>query len=250
MHLGPLKWESLPLHTQKEMTNFGELMFRVEWLDESSTVGGRIWHRDEFDYYYNAVKSGKCKGSYAEACDFILEAFAKFPITNKTVLVVGSQSPWIEALAIFSGAGEVHTCDFQIPIDDVHLPNFRILKFSEIAHQYDVVISYSSLEHDGLGRYGDPIHPNGDILRVEKIRTLIKPNGYLFLGISVGPDALCFNVHRIYGKKRLAQLTKGFKMLGHFTQKKFPMSLEEYIEKVAVDFSWENQPVIVLKKTE
>ncbi|CAI5506478.1 unnamed protein product [Closterium sp. Naga37s-1] len=33
---------------------------------------------------------------------------------------------------------------------------------------FDVVASYSSLEHDGLGRYGDPLNPDGDRLRMMK----------------------------------------------------------------------------------
>ena len=32
--------------------------------------------------------------------------------------------------------------------------------------QYDAAVSYSSLEHDGLGRYSDPLSPNGDIDQV------------------------------------------------------------------------------------
>lgn len=32
--------------------------------------------------------------------------------------------------------------------------------------KFDVLISYSSIEHDGLGRFGDPLSPNGDLSQV------------------------------------------------------------------------------------
>lgn len=41
---------------------------------------------------------------------------------------------------------------------------------------------------DGLGRYGDPIDPNGDLLALQQIQCLLKPEGFLFLGIPIGQD--------------------------------------------------------------
>jgi len=32
----------------------------------------------------------------------------------------------------------------------------------ESLYLFDMVFSFSSIEHDGLGRYGDPLNPNGD----------------------------------------------------------------------------------------
>ena len=33
-----------------------------------------------------------------------------------------------------------------------------------IESQFDVVFTYSSVEHSGLGRYGDPLNPAGDLM--------------------------------------------------------------------------------------
>ena len=37
----------------------------------------------------------------------------------------------------------------------------------------DVGLSISSFEHDGLGRYGDPLNPNGDLETMKSISILI-----------------------------------------------------------------------------
>jgi len=248
-HIGPVKWSELPDETQEEMTMNGEMMFQDHYIDWEATSGGagRVWTRDEMNSYLNPLKEGKCRGSYDESCDMIHKVFKKYSVVGKSVLVLGSQSPWIEAIAIFMNASEVHTVDFQKPDNQVKIPSFKILSFSEVQQQYDVVVSYSSLEHDGLGRYGDPIHPNGDILRMKALLTLIKPQGLFLLGVPIGPDSLCFNAHRIYGLKRMEKLTEGYERVDFVAGSKYPQSFEDSV-KAAPLYSWSNQPIIVLRK--
>ena len=45
--------------------------------------------------------------------------------------------------------------------------------------RFDAVLSFSSVEHDGLGRYGDPLHPEGDLAAVTEIRSFLTPGGLL-----------------------------------------------------------------------
>lgn len=54
--------------------------------------------------------------------------------------------------------------------------------------EYDFAVSYSSYEHDGLGRYGDPIDPWGDVWDVRRVGCLVKPQGLLYLGVPMGAD--------------------------------------------------------------
>ncbi len=39
---------------------------------------------------------------------------------------------------------------------------------------FDLVLSISSFEHDGLGRYGDPLNPDGDMTAMRNTRRLLK----------------------------------------------------------------------------
>lgn len=76
---------------------------------------------------------------------------------------------------------------------------------------YDSVWSYSSLEHDGLGRYRDSLNPYGDLQTMVKITCILKPGGFLFLAVSLNTqDFLQFNLHRIYGPIRLPFLYRNF----------------------------------------
>lgn len=48
---------------------------------------------------------------------------------------------------------------------------------------FDFAASYSSLEHSGLGRYGDELNPYGDVVAVARIGCVLKQNGAFFLGL-------------------------------------------------------------------
>lgn len=43
-----------------------------------------------------------------------------------------------------------------------------------------------SFDHDGLGRYGDPINPVGDIVAMETVMHVLKEGGLLFLTVPIG----------------------------------------------------------------
>jgi hypothetical protein len=77
-----------------------------------------------------------------------------------------------------------------------------------------VIISISTIEHDGLGRYGDPLDPNADLASMAAIRSLLKPRGLFFLSVPVGADLLVWNLHRRYGELRLPLLLAGWEVYG------------------------------------
>jgi hypothetical protein len=65
---------------------------------------------------------------------------------------------------------------------------------------FDVGFSISSFEHDGLGMYGDPLDPDGDLKAMRKMTERIKPGGLLFVAVPTGRDKLLFNNASIYGR--------------------------------------------------
>ena len=79
--------------------------------------------------------------------------------------------------------------------------------------KFDVVFSISSFEHDGLGRYGDPINPTGDIEAMINVKSMLKKDGILFLAVPVGVDTIFWNAHRIYGKHRFPKLIDGWEII-------------------------------------
>ncbi len=54
------------------------------------------------------------------------------------------------------------------------------------------------IEHIGLGRYGDPLDPNGSIKAALELQRVVADDGSLFLSVPVGRERICFNAHRIF----------------------------------------------------
>lgn len=55
-----------------------------------------------------------------------------------------------------------------------------------------------TVEHIGLGRYGDQINPDGDIKASRELTRVLAPGGSLIFVVPVGTPRIEFNAHRIY----------------------------------------------------
>ena len=53
----------------------------------------------------------------------------------------------------------------------------------------------SSLEHDGLGRYGDPLIPDGDVISLRRIRSRPPPPPARPPDLNLLPLRACFPSH-------------------------------------------------------
>lgn len=60
----------------------------------------------------------------------------------------------------------------------------------------DSVSCLHAIEHFGLGRYGDPLEPNGVELGLANISRMLEPGGALYLSCPFGDDIVHFNAHR------------------------------------------------------
>ncbi|MEO7852862.1 MAG: DUF268 domain-containing protein, partial [Rubrivivax sp.] len=62
----------------------------------------------------------------------------------------------------------------------------------------DSVSCLHALEHFGLGRYGDPVRPDGWRTGLRNLAALVAPGGCLYLGVPIGQPAVEFNAQRIF----------------------------------------------------
>ncbi len=54
------------------------------------------------------------------------------------------------------------------------------------------------IEHIGLGRYGDPLDPDGSPKAAAELVRVLAPSGRLYLSVPVGRERVCFNAHRVF----------------------------------------------------
>lgn len=66
-----------------------------------------------------------------------------------------------------------------------------------------------TVEHIGLGRYGDPLDPNGDLKAIAELKRVLSPGGNLLFVTPVGKPKIVFNAHRIYSYDQIIKYFDG-----------------------------------------
>ncbi|MDB5118033.1 MAG: hypothetical protein JWQ79_3525 [Mucilaginibacter sp.] len=69
-----------------------------------------------------------------------------------------------------------------------------------------------TIEHIGLGRYGDEIDPDGDIKAINELKRVCAPGGNLLIVVPVGEQKIMFNAHRIYSATSFVNYFEGFSL--------------------------------------
>jgi hypothetical protein len=209
-----------------------------------------IWSKALLDYLIGEVEQGKdisCDDYPESALDVGWTLKLLGAGMNDRLLVGGSISPWVEAVALHANVGQVTTVDFQAPYCDNCHPRLRTMGMETLMLRstpagYSIIVSYSSIEHDGLGRYGDPMDPYGDQHAMNEFWNLLQDDGILLLGVPLWPDdQLAHLLARLYGPIRLPWLINGWEYLGCVNR-----GVWSTLVPFKEDWGW--HPIIALRK--
>lgn len=77
---------------------------------------------------------------------------------------------------------------------------------------FDVITAVSTVEHIGLGWYGDDVNEDSDLKAMREIRRILKPSGKLILTLPYGVKTTT-KVFRVYDGTALAELIRGFEVI-------------------------------------
>lgn len=179
----------------KKYMNYKNNNFEMKWSKEM--IDDMLDCCNRYEYVQMSPRD------YPNASLQFVEVFNKFvSLSGKNCLVLGSISPWVECLLLHFNVESVTTLDYITPDCDYKIKTISMDDYKKKNTKYDVIISFSSLEHDGLGRYGDPINPNGDIDACIEAYDMLNNGGYFICGIPIGAGVVYGNYHRIYNKKK------------------------------------------------
>ena len=149
-------------------------------------------------------------------------------LKGKKVAVFGSIDPYFECVALYFGAKSVTTFEYnQLTFEDDRLHVVTSERYNDLVeaaeqdeldhpdyahyhHYFDTALSFSSFDHSGLGRYGDPLDPYGDLNAMAFVKKILKNNGKCIFTLPIGPDVTVWNLHRRYGHIRLPMMIEAF----------------------------------------
>jgi len=211
--LPPQSWGQLPAELQEMYTFGGRVPVQDYFLNTAFEGIGRseatVFSKEQVEYYIKAWEEGAPADTYDNGSAIVGAAADYINVTGLTILVIGTQDPWLEAVLLSKNPKKVVTLEYGHFISEypgysfIRMPEFRERFLNGTLDTFDAVFTYSSVEHSGQGRYGDPLNPWGDILSVAQAWCVSKKNAKLAIGVptmvSRGADTNAFNAHRIYG---------------------------------------------------
>jgi len=213
----PLEWpppRDLPL---ADIYTFNGRAEKKDWFFENKYLGGRakvpVWSLAMVRSFTDQLVSKKSlHGTYGSAVTnwvFDILKSAAEGLKDKSVLIIGSENPWLEVAVLAAGAKHVTTLEYgKIVSEDPRISTLRPFEFNEMYRngtlpRFDAVVTFSSLEHSGLGRYGDGLNPWGDVISLAKASCVLKDKATLVVGVPIAAkDGLFYNAHREYGPNR------------------------------------------------
>ena len=232
---------TIPAELYNDFTHNGTIPVIYKYSDDSySSDQPIIYTHNQIQNFIKLARKKKTN-YYGTTDTYLFSAFQQYlaSIYDKKVAVIGSRIPWYESILLAYNASPVTIEYNQIISQDPRLEIMTVAGYEANPRQFDAIVSISSMEHDGLGRYGDPINPFGDLEAMGKMKKMLKEGGLLFLAVPVGKDCLVWNLHRVYGKLRLKALLKGWEIVGTFGFSAKDLEVD----------AWEivHQPVLVLR---
>lgn len=248
-----------------------------------------VWSRELFDRMHRLRENGGSLSppGYPHSAEDIYRACRYLTPTSahrsraegrrardKTAVRVGvfsSITPWAElTMGACLGQSPITTIDYNAPVladggaAQAHVANLRVLHQARLAHEcsragragaFDVAVAFSGIEHDGLGRYGDPTNPYGDLHALHEIHhCLPERGGHLLLAVpTCHRDTLIFPAHRVYGPGRLRRLLANWTLLARvWANRTVEGGLERADEAPSLWIedcnAWQHQQVLVLEK--
>ena len=182
-----------------------------------------VWSAELVEEMVKNASLGILDGNYGSSETNHLRSALKFASTSfkdGRVLVIGSENPWVEACVLEAGAHRIVTLEYgtiksEHPAIDTMTPHLFKQRYENGSiGTFDAIVSFSSVEHAGLGRYGDALNPWGDVLEIARAHCVCKEGGSLVLAVMDGDvDKLFFNAHRVYGPIRWPYLTTNWQQV-------------------------------------
>lgn len=121
---------------------------------------------------------------------------------------------FITSLLVFRAVEIIDVRPLKSPYPEMKFIQDNAVEMNGFADgELESVSCLHAVEHFGLGRYGDPIDPQGVAKFAQSLTRVIKRGGKLYLSTPIGRQRVQFNAHRVFAPGTILELFSGFKLL-------------------------------------
>jgi hypothetical protein len=167
-------------------------------------LGGKITHHYPILSEYN-MQAGSAKGHYFHQ-DLLVASFIYNKTPNRHIDIGSRIDGFVAHVAAFRKIELIDVRD----LSDTGHKNISFIRADLMDKSFaktnaglsDSISCLHAIEHFGLGRYGDPLDPNGHIKGFNNILTMLADKGTLYISFPIGQSTQTFfNAHRVFEPK-------------------------------------------------
>src|SRR5260221_3427101 len=121
---------------------------------------------------------------------------------------IGSNHKFVAHLSKIVNLTMVDIRPLSLPMNSIKFIEGSILNLPFSSNSIDSLSGLSVIEHVGLGRYGDPLDPDGPDKAFREITRVLKPGADFYVSVPIEEkDKVYFNAHRAFNEESLLKHT-------------------------------------------
>lgn len=209
------KFLSLPKHLRAWQNNF--IAWQKFWHSyQSYKQIAALEQQPELKYLYPCLGDDTAE-TLIEPTYFYQDTWAFEKIVNQRPtqhIDVGSHHTFVALLSKVLPVTMVDIRPLSLPLDTLKFKQGSILELPFADESVESLSSLCVVEHIGLGRYGDPLDPQGTEKAIAELKRVIAPKGNLYLSLPLDDDnRTYFNAHRAFTEDYILKLLHPFKVV-------------------------------------
>lgn len=121
---------------------------------------------------------------------------------------IGSRTDgFVAHVAVFREIELIDIRDQNSKVSNILFTKSDLMRLPDNMLDYcDSISALHSIEHFGLGRYGDPIDYYGHVKAIENIYSILQAGGVFYFAVPIGRQRIEFNAHRVFSVRYLLDL--------------------------------------------
>ena len=125
---------------------------------------------------------------------------------------IGSHTLYVGMLTALTHVTFVDIRPLELQIDDYTGLAGSILDLPFEAGSVQSLSCLHVIEHIGLGRYGDPIDPEGSVKAAREIVRVLAPGGFAYVSMPIGRPRVQFNGQRVFDPMQVVRMFDGLSL--------------------------------------
>lgn len=121
---------------------------------------------------------------------------------------IASQLHWVAAVAAIKEVTFVDIRPADMDIENLTVLAGSLMQLPFADRSVESVSCLHVIEHIGLGRYGDPIDPEGTKKAIAELARILASQGTLLLALPIGRPQIAFNAHRVHNPCDILQMAE------------------------------------------